>query len=70
MKDALGKTLYGLLFSALLPALLAAWAHALAPAVRLRAPASGLAGAVVAAAGIGLVLAGWAALWRHAAGCP
>ena len=70
MKDALGKTLYGLLFSALLPALLAAWAHALAPAVRLRAPAAGLAGAVVAAAGIGLVLAGWAALWRHGRGLP
>jgi len=66
----LGKVLYGLLFAAVLPALLVLWARATkdivtAPPVRALVP-----GVAACAAGALLMVAGWLALVRHGGGLP
>lgn len=66
----LGKIAYGALFVAVLPALLVAWAKGTADVVRLPAIASVPIGVAIAAFGVALVLAGWAALWRWGGGLP
>jgi protein-S-isoprenylcysteine O-methyltransferase Ste14 len=68
--SAAGKLLYGLLFVAVLPALLASWARAtesVVPAPAWHDPALGRG---LVATGAVLVLAGWAALWRFGGGLP
>ena len=65
-----GPIAYGGLFALLLPTLLVLWARASEQGVNLPAlhwPAVGL---VLAAAGIALILAGWAALWFRGGGLP
>jgi protein-S-isoprenylcysteine O-methyltransferase Ste14 len=59
---------YGAAFSALLPALLVFWARA-AP-VDLPVPHLPGAGLLIAAAGAGLMAAGWLALWIDGGGLP
>jgi len=68
--NALGKFVYALVFVALLPAALFFWARATASMVTLPAIHSEPAGYGIAGAGALLVLAGWAALWRHGGGLP
>ncbi|HEY1954222.1 MAG TPA: prolipoprotein diacylglyceryl transferase family protein [Polyangiaceae bacterium] len=67
---ALGKILYGLLFAAVLPALLALWARATESTVTAAACHSPRLGAALAIAGALLVLAGWLSLWRDGGGLP
>ena len=65
-----GKVLYGLLFAAVLPWLLVAWAKATEAVVRAppwHAPFVGLA---LSTTGAVCMIAGWAALWRHGGGLP
>ncbi len=67
---ALGKILYALLFIAILPTALVSWARATASIVTLPTLHSEQAGYGIIAGGALLVLAGWAALWRHGGGLP
>jgi len=68
--QSLGKLAYGLLFVALLPALLVAWARSTESVVTAPAWHAPRIGLGLAASGALLVLAGWAALWRHGGGLP
>lgn len=65
-----GPVLYGLLFVVVLPALLVLWARGAAPVIRAPALHAPVAGAVVAAGGLALVLAAMADLWRRGGGLP
>ena len=67
---ALGKILYALLFIALLPVALVAWARATETYVALPAVHSMPIGAGLAALGGILVLSGWISLWRDGGGLP
>jgi prolipoprotein diacylglyceryltransferase/protein-S-isoprenylcysteine O-methyltransferase Ste14 len=67
---ALGKFLYALLFVAILPTALVAWARATESLVTLPAVRSLPIGAALVAVGALLVLAGWASLWRDGGGLP
>jgi protein-S-isoprenylcysteine O-methyltransferase Ste14 len=64
------KVGYGLLFCAVLPALLFLWARGAAEVVRLPAYGSVELGAGIAAAGVVLLGPGMAALWRRGGGLP
>ena len=68
--NAVGKLLYGLLFAAVLPALLVAWARSTETALPALAWHAPTFGAGLAAAGGLLVLGGWFALWRFGGGLP
>jgi protein-S-isoprenylcysteine O-methyltransferase Ste14 len=70
VKATLGKLLYGLGFAVVLPVALAAWAHALAPRVTLRAYESFPVGAALGAVGVAVVLLAMRALWTHGGGLP
>jgi protein-S-isoprenylcysteine O-methyltransferase Ste14 len=61
---------YGAVFVVLLPWLLAAWACNTAIVVSWQIPLPTWVGLPLTAAGFGLVLAGWLALWRHGGGLP
>ena len=61
---------YGAVFVVLLPCLLAAWARHTAIVVSWQIPLPTWVGLPLTAAGFGLVLAGWLALWRHGGGLP
>lgn len=61
---------YALLFCIILPLLLAAWAHALEPAIRLPALQSLSGGLALASAGLTLMLWAMATLWFEARGLP
>ena len=65
-----GKILYALLFVAVLPAALVAWARAAADAVQLPVPQPTLWGAVLAAAGLAILLMGMLSLWIYGGGLP
>src|SRR5512132_2179727 len=65
-----GRILYGLIFVALIPAALAAWAHALAPLVSLPAVRSLTAGAALAASGLALMLSAMIELLIRGGGLP
>ena len=67
---AAGKLLYGILFVVLLPFALAGWARATADLVPLPAVHAPLAGTVLAAAGLLLLIAGMAGLVVHGRGLP
>jgi prolipoprotein diacylglyceryltransferase/protein-S-isoprenylcysteine O-methyltransferase Ste14 len=67
---ALGKALYGALFTLVLPAGMVAWARATADVVRAPAPRLPLAGGGLALAGLALGLGGMWALWRRGGGLP
>ena len=66
----LGPALYGLLFVAVLPALLVLWARAAAPVVPLPAVRAPLGGGVAAVLGLLLVLSAMRDLWRRGGGLP
>ncbi|HEX9165243.1 MAG TPA: prolipoprotein diacylglyceryl transferase family protein [Gemmatimonadales bacterium] len=68
--DVVARALYGLLFAAVLPLGLAAWAAALAPIVPLPAVRWPVAGAAVVAGGVILMALGMADLVRHGKGLP
>jgi protein-S-isoprenylcysteine O-methyltransferase Ste14 len=68
--DALGKVLYALLFVAVFPAMLIAWARATESLVSLPALHSKPIGVAIIWAGALFVFAGWVALWRHGGGLP
>jgi protein-S-isoprenylcysteine O-methyltransferase Ste14 len=65
-----GRLVYGLVFVALIPAALAAWAHALAPLVALPAVQSLPAGAALSAGGLALMVAGTMELAARGGGLP
>lgn len=65
-----GRILYGLIFVALIPAVLAAWAHALATRVSLPVVQSLPAGAAAAAAGLALMVAATIELAARGGGLP
>lgn len=64
------RVAYGLGFVVALPALCVLWARTLDGVVSLPGARAPAAGASVAALGLGLMLAAWHALWRHAGGLP
>jgi len=64
-----GRVLYGATFALALPGVLALWARATEGAVTLPALRSP-AGLLLLAAGVALILWGWAALWLHGGGLP
>jgi hypothetical protein len=66
----MGRVLYGALFTAVLPALLALWAWRLEPAVTLPAAHDLWGGAALLALGLALLAAGVWALWVHGGGLP
>lgn len=70
MKNTLGKLGYGLLFCVVLPLVLVGWARAAAPLVPLPVPDAPLAGAVLAAEGLLLMLGAMADLWFRGHGLP
>ncbi len=61
---------YGLLFAVALPLALVVWARATRGWVRLPVPLPPVAGAMIACAGLALILAGMAALWFRGGGLP
>ena len=70
MRPALGKILYGALFTVALPALLLAWERATRGVVTAAVFTSPAVGGALAGAGVLLVLSGWYALYRHGGGLP
>lgn len=65
-----GRIVYGLIFVALIPAALAAWAHALGPLVSLPVVHSLPAGAALAATGLALMVAATIELATQGGGLP
>jgi protein-S-isoprenylcysteine O-methyltransferase Ste14 len=65
-----GKALYGLAFTAALPALLVLWSTVAEPNVALPAFGSVALGLALALSGLGLVTAGMGDLWRFGGGLP
>src|SRR5215472_9963230 len=65
-----GRILYGSVFAMVLPGLLAAWAHATRGLVHGPALHDPRNGALIAAAGVLIVVAGMAALWTRGGGLP
>lgn len=61
---------YGAAFVVLLPWLLAAWSRSTEIVVTWPIPLPSWIGMPVTAAGFGMMLAGWLALWRHGGGLP
>jgi protein-S-isoprenylcysteine O-methyltransferase Ste14 len=68
--SGIGKVLYALLFIAVLPALLVAWARSTEAVIHAPTCRMPMLGAGVCALGAVLMVAGWAALWRHGGGLP
>jgi len=66
----LGRLLYGLLFVAVLPALLTVWAHATRGIVTVAAIHDPILGAVLAGIGTLVMSAAMLALWRRGGGLP
>jgi len=66
----LPRVLYGIFFVVVVPAVLVWWAAATATSVPLRVPTPSWLGVVVAGTGLGLTLAGMAALVVHGRGLP
>jgi protein-S-isoprenylcysteine O-methyltransferase Ste14 len=66
----IAKALYGLLFAAVLPALLVAWARATEAVVRAPACHGRPLGIALCLAGAVLVGSGWFALWQYGGGLP
>lgn len=64
------KALYGLLFVAVLPALLVVWAHAMRNEITVATPQSILWGTVLAVTGMVVLLLGMLSLWRYGGGLP
>jgi membrane-associated phospholipid phosphatase len=64
------RALYGALFVVALPLALVAWAHSARDAVGLPAIHSFFWGALVAALGLAVMLAGMTSLWRYGGGLP
>ena len=70
MSPSLGKWLYGVLFVVVLPGLLVLWAQRTATVVQLPMPDCPALGVGLAGVGLGLILAGWHALWTRGGGLP
>jgi protein-S-isoprenylcysteine O-methyltransferase Ste14 len=70
MRSPVLKFLYGLFFVAVVPLALFAWAHATRGAVRLSALHSSQLGGWLLGAGLAVMLAGMASLWRFGGGLP
>lgn len=70
MRSYWAKILYGFAFVAVVPAALAAWAHASEPAVQLAALHAPIFGACLAGIGVAMTLAGMVSLWRDGGGLP
>jgi protein-S-isoprenylcysteine O-methyltransferase Ste14 len=71
MRQTTAKILYGLLFVAVIPALLIAWARALTQVLpALPVLGTSAFGWALALAGFGVMVAGWWALMRHGRGLP
>lgn len=70
MIAAMGKLAYGVLFTALLPAALVAWAWALRESVTLPAWHEPTIGWLVLAIGVVPMMAAWVALWQLGRGLP
>jgi protein-S-isoprenylcysteine O-methyltransferase Ste14 len=64
------KTAYGVMFTVVLPALLVLWAARTAELFRVETIEDPLGGALAIALGLGLMMWGMAALWRHGGGLP
>lgn len=69
-RSALPRVLYGLLFVAVLPAVLLAWAKASEGAIHIATPHSVFWGAVVAVTGAAITLLGMQSLWVSGGGLP
>jgi membrane-associated phospholipid phosphatase/protein-S-isoprenylcysteine O-methyltransferase Ste14 len=67
---SLPKVLYGLIFVAVLPAALVAWARAANGAISIAAPQSMVWGSVPAALGVAITLLGMVSLWVYGGGLP
>ncbi len=70
IRSYLPKFLYGTLFAAVLPAMLALWAHGTRDAVQIDAIHSTLWGTVLTALGVAVLLTGMLSLWRRGGGLP
>jgi prolipoprotein diacylglyceryltransferase/membrane-associated phospholipid phosphatase/protein-S-isoprenylcysteine O-methyltransferase Ste14 len=70
MKSAFAKTLYALLFVAVLPAALVAWARTAESAIRLPILHSTIWGAVLATSGLAILLSGMLSLRIYGDGLP
>jgi protein-S-isoprenylcysteine O-methyltransferase Ste14 len=65
-----GKVLYGLLFAAIIPALLILWARYTSDVIKLPVPGRPLFGYILLVSGVLLIISGMWALWRLGNGLP
>lgn len=70
LRGRAGKVFYGLLFAAVLPAALVAWAIAARNAIRIATPHSMFWGIALAASGAAIMLTAILSLWIHGGGLP
>ena len=69
-KNLVGKTVYALLFTLILPIGIGLWAHLTEKVIELPLPGSRILAIVAAITGFILVLWGIASLWKHGEGLP
>ncbi len=70
IKPLIGKTLYGLLFVAVIPLLLVLWAKATSGLINLPVPENPVSGYLLSSVGLVLILSGIIHLWVYGKGLP